>query len=460
MQIKLFTLIPGWQWEFHLTPLTNVWLVILVPVLLLGVVMAVVRLRKRPYLSLFLLLITGYCFQLSFGFLTEGGLDTIRRLYADSWHNVYAHAAAKDPAVLDVIRNYEKDYAEEYYFAMSKPPGVIVFYTIMEKIANLVQPEVTDHGRFLRLTWFITFVYPLISFLPVLLLYHLSKTLRPQDENAILPSILYISIPNILLMPLFLDQALYPLLFLLGGMLAVQLAVRPSPWLAVLLGVYLFTVNFISLSMLVLAAFVGAVLGVFLLADWSREKLVRMVLMGFAILAGLLGAFLFFRYLIGYDFITRAQAALDNHITHSFGVRTNEAIQIEEGQVFYNPGVRQRLEAMLMNNMEMLVWVGVPVFLLFLWGSVRSLGSLLRGQADKLDTFIAAFFVTYLAYNILGRTKGEVARLWMFMVPVMVLAAGHTLPRLFKRKALGVILVVVLQVITIYLIFGFQGFTA
>ena len=44
--------------------------------------------------------------------------------------------------------------------------------------------------------------------------------------------------------------------------------------------------------------------------------------------------------------------------------------------------------------------------------------------------------------------------------PKPVFRAGHTLPRLFKRKALGVILVVFLQVITIYLIFGFQGFTA
>ena len=66
-----------------------------------------------------------------------------------------------------------------------------------------------------------------------------------------------------ILMQLFLDQALYPSLFLAGTLLAVQLCRRPSGWLALGLGVYLFTALFFSFSLLALIPFVVLLAGFF-----------------------------------------------------------------------------------------------------------------------------------------------------------------------------------------------------
>jgi hypothetical protein len=83
----------------------------------------------------------------------------------------------------------------------------------LEKVSNAIFPESTFQGRFDRLTRLISWIFPFISFLVVIPLYYLSRHFL-GEQQAVLPSLLYLFAPNILLIPLFLDQVLYPLLFL------------------------------------------------------------------------------------------------------------------------------------------------------------------------------------------------------------------------------------------------------
>jgi hypothetical protein len=58
--------------------------------------------------------------------------------------------------------------------------------------------------------------------------------------------------------------------------------------------------------------------------------------------------------------------------------------------------------------------------------------------------------VGYLAF--LSRTGAETARLWMFLMPVMCLAAARTLSELRKTQRFAAIVVLALQFATVYVI--------
>jgi hypothetical protein len=116
------------------------------------------------------------------------------------------------------------------------------------------------------------------------------------------------------------------------------------------------------------------------------------------------------------------------------------------------------LRAAFLNNTELAAAVGFPIFLLFLWRSVRTVISLVRRRATSLDFALGAMCLTYLALNLYGQVQGEVSRLWIFWVPMIVTFAGVELATQFKRRALVVNFVVLLQLITILMIFQFQDF--
>src|SRR4030067_246309 len=97
-------------------------------------------------------------------------------------------------------RQYEERYGREI-FPSTKPPGVVLFYILVENLVNLIRPEQTAEGRFLVLTRFIAYVFPLVSFLVLGAIYLFVRPLV-MDKPAIFPSILYIFIPNIILIPL------------------------------------------------------------------------------------------------------------------------------------------------------------------------------------------------------------------------------------------------------------------
>ena len=173
--INLFSLLPGWHWEFQRAQVTRPWLAALQPVLVLAAAWLAQRLHlhKRRAAALALLLLAGVGYQLSFALFSPQGLDSLSAPYANSWHAVYARQAVLDRPVAEIIRSYESDIAEEYYFAMTKPPGVILFYAWMERLAGWIHPVEGEAARLANLLGFITILYPLLAMLPVLLLYKL-----------------------------------------------------------------------------------------------------------------------------------------------------------------------------------------------------------------------------------------------------------------------------------------------
>jgi len=154
-----------------------------------------------------------------------------------------------------------------------------------------------------------------------------------------------------------------------------------------------------------------------------------------------------FRFALGYDAISRYGNAMAQHRWH-------------KDFIFDLPHV---LEAMYVNNAETVLWLGMPVVLLVLFRLVRSIINFIKKKSSKLDGLVAAFFLTYLFLNLFGQTRTEVARLWVFLTPLLALFAGTELRTLFSSdlkntrwQTWGIYLVLALQNITLLLIYKFQ----
>jgi hypothetical protein len=452
-RFQVFTLIPCWYWDITNKPfsLRDVYFLLVVAV---SLVAAFYILRDPQHWGrrLVLLVALGYFVQLSFGILGGGGFESLRFKYVDSYHRSYAVIVTEqrmDP--LDTVRNYEQKYADKM-FPSTKPPGLLTIYNIIERLVDWVNPQPTAELRFLVLTRFLAYFLPLMTFLTLPALFAFAYRLKPADQ-ALLPPLVYIFLPSIILIPLFMDQALYPLLFMIGALAALWAVKRGAFLPAMLVGFYLYLAVFVTFSLLALPAMVLALFAADFIVN-RRERGFSPTMKLFAgLLLGILAAYVIFYFAFNYDFVTRYQGAMGVHVDFDFVRRTDVGPKSVE-QI----GLKDYLGAMWLNNVEFAASVGFPVFLLFLSRSLRIVVSFLRRRLTWADGALGAFLAAYIALNLFGQTQGEVSRLWMFWTPMVVLFAGIELARLYKRRRLAVGALIFVQLITILLTFKFQDF--
>jgi hypothetical protein len=452
-RLQVFTLIPGWYWDITNKPfsLRDVYFLLVVAVSLVAA-FYILRDPQRWGRRLVLLVALGYFVQLSFGILGGGGFESLRFKYVDSYHRSYAVIVTEqrmDP--LDTVRNYEQKYADKM-FPSTKPPGLLTIYNIIERLVDWVNPQPTAELRFLVLTRFLAYFLPLMTFLTLPALFAFAYRLKPADQ-ALLPPLVYIFLPSIILIPLFMDQALYPLLFMIGALAALWAVKRGAFLPAMLVGFYLYLAVFVTFSLLALPAMVLALFAADFIVN-RRERGFSPTMKLFAgLLLGILAAYVIFYFAFNYDFVTRYQGAMGVHVDFDFVRRTDVGPKSVE-QI----GLKDYLGAMWLNNVEFAASVGFPVFLLFLSRSLRIVVSFLRRRLTWADGALGAFLAAYIALNLFGQTQGEVSRLWMFWTPMVVLFAGFELAALYKRRRLVVGALIFVQLITILLTFKFQDF--
>jgi hypothetical protein len=408
-------------------------------------------------LNLALIVGLGYVFQLGFGFVEGQGYEYIRRKYTDSYHRAYANIAAadlNDPLV--VVREYEQRYGQQM-FPSTKPPGVVLFYILLEDVVNTASPEQTVDERFLSLTRFMALVFPFVAILVVGIIYMFTRQLV-DPESAIVPAILYLFIPSVILIPMFLDQVLYPLLFMGGILLLWYVVIKQSILLAFAAGIYIYCVVFFTFAMAPLLPFFVLLVGLDYLLNRKKRRFVQPVLLFVVLGLGILVALISFRLFLNYDILLRYETA--NRVVRNFDfvLRTGGTMTDVLATTAIRPTVGQILRAALMNNLEFATALGIPVYLLFLWGVVATVTRLVRRRVTDSDIVLGALFFAFLALNLYGQMLGEAARLWIYWVPMVVIFAGLELVRTFRRTELAIYLVITLQLITIWMTFMFQDF--
>ncbi len=456
--VWLSKLMPGWYWDVFIRPLNP--RLLLFPVMLglsLAVVWYILRNPRRIRLSLLLIVALGYTLQISFGFVAGQGYEYIRLKYTDTGHRAYANIAVADfMEPLAAVKEYEQRYGQKM-FPSTKPPGVVLFYILLEKVVNTLSPEQTNEGRFLVLTRFMAIVFPLVALLVVGIIYTLARQLV-EPEQAIAPAILFIFIPNIILIPMFLDQVLYPLVFMFGVLLLWRVMKTRSLLLALAAGIYIYIAVFFTFAMVPLLPFFVLLLGLDFLMNYKSRRIAQPVWLFFALGIGILVALISFRLFLNYDILLRYETA--NRVVRNFDfiLRTGGKRTEDFTTIAVQPGIGQILRAAFLNNLEFAAAVGFPVYLLFLWRAIGTLTRLVRRKASELDIAMGALLLTFLALNAYGQMQGEAARLWMFWVPMVVIFAGLELLSQFRRRELAFTLVVTLQLVTMWITFLFQDF--
>ncbi|MCE1252931.1 MAG: hypothetical protein LWX83_05205 [Anaerolineae bacterium] len=439
--LPLFDMLPGWFWKF-IPKDFNLLTLLFIPLVLgvLFLVWCVLNGKISRSYTLPCILLAGVILQVGFGLMEGQGLDSLRLKYLNTAHSSYVELAADRPDLLDALRNYDEHYRDELYLG-TKPPGLLAIYLLLQKVSSLILPSASYSERLQSLSALIAGLFPWLS---MLVLWPLSAIKRNLDDAAdnYLPALIYILSPNLVLIPLFLDQALYPLLFCLGLYLW-WLTLKQQSWkLALFSGLYFYLCSYITFSMLPLPALALAWMVIFIWHSKNRFKPAPWIKLTFALLVGLGLACLCLYLTLNYDPFLRYTHAMQGHQTIK---------SFQSGPVF-------ALETFFVNSLDIAAWSGFPLFLLAVFSALFAGFNWFKNKAAQLDLLLLAFSATYLALNFFGQTRGEVGRIWLFMLPLFCLGAVRQLRTMFGHQQKWVYMLAVLQLVTLFLTFQFQDF--
>ena len=402
------------------------------------------------------LILLGFLLQHSLALAEKRGLDGMRDHLLGSGHNEFARTVTTrhiEPMAL--VAGYEPFVqGPDQGFARSKPPGTLLAFWLADRAAQAVMPSLWDPPMpaaspdvanlyHWRLANFATLFFPLFSYAVLLPLGWLGRRLLDEGD-ALWPAFLYVLVPATALVPLHLDDVLYPLLACALWAIAAAAAgagARAAMLLGAGAGAVAWLALFVSFSLL------PAVPLAFAFAAAARARSperpwhpVRATVAGAAAFIGLtLAAW----SLAGYDPAERFRQAMTNH---AHWKRWQESF---------------RAPAAITDTAEFAYWLGVPIVLLFVYGTLAALGSL-RGRPGRASWYARLALGTCLAVAataVFGRTLSEVNRLWLFFVPAIVIVAAHALRRIAGPRAEEALTAVVaLQIAWTMVLKCYEGF--
>ncbi|MDW8367803.1 MAG: hypothetical protein RMK49_18330, partial [Abditibacteriales bacterium] len=100
---------------------------------------------------------------------------------------------------------------------------------------------------------------------------------------------------------------------------------------------------------------------------------------------------------------------------------------------------RSYVQSLIGNLADFFIFAGVPVTLLFFWGVIDAV-SLRFGRSlipSSVDTargapLLWSFLLLLLALDLSGKTRGEVGRMWMFLMPCVLLIAASVMQKIWR----------------------------
>jgi len=281
---------------------------------------------------------------------------------------------------------------------------------------------------------------------------HFIKGNSQKNEAYIIASLLYIFTPSVALIPLHLDQCLYPLLFIFILVIFVFGIKNNSLPLLFISGFLTGLAMYISFSLIAIPFYILLILtiktGTALL---SKECPLRNPIqiirenfeIGFIYALGLvfLEACLFLN--LSYNVIENYQFIMSNHF-------------ISKMQVW---SLQTTLAMGALSILEYSLWTGVPLFGLMIIFGIRSLKKLMAGNSDISLIMGAALPILFFALAFFGRTAGETARLWIFLTPLTVIFSAKEILNTFREHTWNTVtFLILMQMITAFSIKMWQDF--
>ncbi|MCE1252572.1 MAG: hypothetical protein LWX83_03370 [Anaerolineae bacterium] len=457
-QLQVFSLIPGWFWGFSNKPFTAPLILAFAGMLLmlLAVTWLVIKWPFPAMVMLVIIFLAGWAMQLGLGLAEGRGLDSLRERFFSTMHKSYAlSACGKNESLTEIVSNYENTYGLKF-FPGTKPPGVILSYALIERGLNAINPLTDTNARCERLGQSIAWLFPPLTFLIIFVLFILVNKIggAPSSETRFLAPLLVISTPAYILFALFLDEALYPFVFLSGICLLVLTIRSRSFWPALISGCFLYLAIFFSFTMLPLFAFAGFY---WIVEFWQNRDGKNLKQDGRKILAGLAGfglMHLLFTHFLNYDFWVRYQNAMQGLFDVSYYSKPGS---LKVGEIMsLTDRVRLLGMAAGLNNLEFATSIGLPFYALFVTQAFRQIKLFFQRKLTPLQIITFACFLTFILLNLISQTRSESARLWLFWVPVAAIFAGLELEKFSKNRSWLLYIYSAAQWVSLFLLYVFQ----
>lgn len=434
----VLTSIPGWFWR------SLTWygftLRLYLPIILAvsGAAYLFTRFEWRRRYALPLLIGFSLALQLSVGFVRGGGIESLRQHYLTLGQSEYAEYVADDDASIEDVLHYDESFANSYYLG-TKPPGYILPYLMVRAVSDAAAHASTYRQRFTSITTIITVSFPIVASLALLPIYELTR-LHAKPQVGRIACVLYATAPSFILMTPRLDQVLFPLLFATGLLLATIAFRNRDGKLAFAAGAFAYCSIYFSFTLIPLLVLCAVYLLIAQLrvsgraAHLARFNLLFWYTLGVVIAVAVLARFL------NFDIVSR--------FTNAMTIHTNV---IGTGSIGLS-----NLSDLVLNNIEFGSWIGSAMVLLLAAGILAIARVNKQQHALSLRPLLLAGSVTYLMLNAFGQSRGETGRLWLFLLPLVVVIAAHAIQGPNPRVPKLVALIGAVQVATALLILQYQ----
>ena len=455
--------------------------------------------RLHPAIGLALLIGLGSFLQFGFVGLEGRGIAALREKMVDSDYHEFAALAVQEDSLLRVVSNYDSlvDRGALGQLPQSKPPGQLLLYMLTERLANLGDIDQPRGFRLRRLETLATYLWPVLSTLVLIPLFFLTRSLF-DERRAMVACALCAFVPSMNLIVLLADQVFFPTFFLTAVLLSATAVRRNSLAWSFAAGTVIYLAIFCSFGLVfAIPVALGVCFALCFDPETGKIDIRRFIRISTCIVISALLVDGVFRVAFGYDVVLRYQKAVLFHLRWKTWVPGSENV------VYYGS----------LNLLEFAVWLGLPLTLLAwlhcgramlsaaipnygnsspkrgariarrddrecreysrkeqrreagcparnTW-SYLGIGALrtVRLRVDRAALLSWTVFGAVLALAYLGQTKNEVARLWLFMVPLFcVLAADEIETRFRESGNMPLVLVALLQGGTVYVTKIMQDF--
>ncbi len=331
-------------------------------------------------------------------------------------HAEFAAYAVSDAGLGDTLLRYDEQVGKDgplKEYGRSKPPGTVLVYQVhaaLSRVLSSISPGAGGPAK--RSAAWAVWTWPLWAVLGMLPLLAIGRR-WVSEEAARLACLLVLTTPSFNLVLLHLDQMLFPLVTLTAVWGTLALTFDGHRRAGLLGAAALVAALSLSFGMLTVALFCGVVGALAWVRAWRRGDDVgrTRAVWGMALPPVALAVTLGGWALLGYDYIE--------------GYRVASAWHAEWKH--WNPATDGRVAWARRNSIEFLWWMGPVAAVGLLAGVGRWAAQVRAGKHDPRQLLLAAFLTAFLAVALFSKTKSEVARLWIFLLPFGCLAAADVL---------------------------------
>lgn len=454
IRIPIGKYLPYWFWQITIAPRPIWWLFLPLLMLSMVIILFMKRMSNRKT-SIFILIIGGVIVQHAFGLMDGRGIDGIRDNTIITGHSAFAIEAIEAPSLFLIAHSYHNLIINKIlpeYPNATKPPGQLLFYMLNERLSRFLPGDWDSPLQ--RLATFMTILWPILAGLPVISMYVLAKEIYQNAENYYLvSSLFYIFTPSVILIPLHLDQSLYPFLFIFTLTIFIFGLKRKNPLLFFVSGFATGIILFVSFSLLALPFYILLILLIKLglelltkdktlknnIAEIIREN----IKIGFIYALGFLFLEILLFFYFGYNFIESYQFVMSNH----FSSRVDN----------WSPQITFYLSTL--NILEYVLWTGIPLIALLIHGAIRSFKKLSTRNSDLSVIMSVATPILFVVLALFGRNVGETARLWIFLTPLALIFSIKELVCIFRERTWHTVaFLIVVQMVTTFALKMWQDF--